>query len=79
MEEGYLQIFEYRGIDPGHEVLQIFIGSSEVQLGEGGEDGACLRGRTSAVPLRERWRGFEPNGETFEVAQRREASDDRFG
>ena len=42
MEECYWQRVEKRCIDPGNEVLQIFIDSIEAQLGEDGEEGACL-------------------------------------
>ena len=40
MEEGYLQVVEHRGIDPGHKVVQIFASPFDVQLNKNGEN-AC--------------------------------------
>ena len=41
MEDGDFQVVQFRDIDPGHKVLQIFVDSDEVQLGENGEEIAC--------------------------------------
>ena len=38
IEEYYIQVVELRGIDAGHEVLQIFADSLETKQYESGED-----------------------------------------
>jgi hypothetical protein len=48
MEEGYPDGVKQRGIDPGHEVLQVFADPLELKTSESGEDGACWRRWTSA-------------------------------
>jgi hypothetical protein len=50
MEEGYRQGLELWGIDLGHEVLQVFADPLECQRGESGEENACERRWTSAIP-----------------------------
>ena len=49
LEEGCDQLVELRGIDTGHKVLQVFVGPSELKLGEGKENTASCRRR------RRRW------------------------
>jgi hypothetical protein len=79
MKEGYLQVVEKRGINPGYKFIQIIPDPFEVQIGKNGKEDASLRRRTSAVPVRATSRGFEFNGETFETGQRGQASDHRLG
>ena len=50
MEEGYPDGVEQRGIDPGHDVVQVFADPLELKTSESGEDGACWRRWTSAFP-----------------------------
>ena len=48
IEKGYIQLIELRGIDAGHEVLQIFADPSVIKRCENGEDRACRGRGTSA-------------------------------
>ena len=48
IEEGYIQIVESRGIDPGQDLLDIFAGPSELNMSEIGEDRVCQRRGMSA-------------------------------
>jgi hypothetical protein len=76
MEECYPDGIKQRGIDPGHEVLQVFAGPMESDKSESGEDSACWR-RLPVIGAREM--RLESEGKAFEVDQREEASDDRVG
>jgi hypothetical protein len=78
MEEGYLQVVEKRGINPGYKLVQIFPDPFEVQVSKDGKEDASLWRRTSTTPVRATLRGFEFNGETFETGQRGQASDHRL-
>jgi hypothetical protein len=40
MNKGYPYAAKQRGINPGHEVLQVFADSNEHKTSESGEDGA---------------------------------------
>jgi hypothetical protein len=53
IEEGYSQGVELRGINEGHNDLQVFANPFETQLCESGEDSACLGRQMSACPVRE--------------------------
>jgi hypothetical protein len=65
MEEVYIQVGEQRGIDPGHEVLQIFADPFKRQPGKNREESECLWRRTSAFWIRATFRGFEFDVEGF--------------
>ena len=54
MEEVYLQGVEERGIDPRHEILQIFADAKKYEMSESREDGVCGGMRMSAFPVRAR-------------------------
>jgi len=79
VEEAYPQAVEKRGIDPGHEVLQIFVDPLELPRSESGEESACLRKWTSGFPARATSKGFENKGEIFEPGRHGEASGHRLG
>jgi hypothetical protein len=59
IEKGYNQAVELRGIDAGHEVVQIFADPLEIKICENREDRACRRRGASACRVRTRSRGFE--------------------
>jgi len=59
VEEGYFQVVEKRGVDPSHEVLQIFTNPFELKLSESREESACWQRRTTAFLVWARSRGFE--------------------
>lgn len=42
IEEGYGQAEESRGIDPGHNILQIICDTLKIKTSQGREDIACL-------------------------------------
>ena len=52
MEEGYMEAVEFRGIDPGHDVLQIVANAFKIEICESGKDKARGRRRTSAFSVR---------------------------
>ena len=52
IKEGYLQFVELRGIDAGHEVVQVLADPLERQRGENGEDRACQQRRPSDFPAK---------------------------
>ena len=79
IEKGYIQMVELRGIDAGHEFVQVSADPLEQKTGENGEDRACLWRGTPACPVRERSRGLKSKGEIFESGQGGEGSDHRFG
>jgi hypothetical protein len=76
IEKGYLDGVKQRGIDPDHELLQVFADPFKLKTSESREDGACWR-RWTSVGTRERVVEFD--GEKFEVGQHGQASDDRLG
>jgi hypothetical protein len=78
-KDDYRDGVKQRGIDPGHEVIQVFAGPSEHKIGESWEDGACSRWWMSAFQIGARSRGEESNGERFKVGQHTQASDERLG
>ena len=43
IEESYIQAVESRGIDAGHEVLQMFVDPFKPEIGKCQEEGACRR------------------------------------
>jgi len=51
MEEVYLKGVEERGIDPRHEILQIFADTNKYEMSESREDGVCGGTRMSAFPV----------------------------
>jgi len=59
MEEKYIKVVELWGIDPGHNVLQIFAHAFEIKICKSGKDSACGRRRTSAFSERTGLRGLE--------------------
>jgi hypothetical protein len=67
MEEGYPDGFKQRGIDLGHEVFQVLAYALDIQPRESGEDGAYWRRWMSAFRVRARSRGYEFDGEGFEI------------
>ena len=75
MEEGYLQVVELRGIDPGHKVVQLFASPFDVKLSENGENAW----RTLDFVVGATLRRFECNGEIFKPGQHREASRHSLG
>jgi hypothetical protein len=79
IEENYVQVAESRGIDAGHEVIQIFADSSELKIRESEKDRACRRRRSLTFPIRVRLRGLESEGKSFEAGQRGEAGDHHLG
>jgi hypothetical protein len=79
IEEDYLEVAEPRGIDTGHEDIQIFADSSELEIRESGEDRACLRRRSLTFRIRVRLGGLESEGKCFETGQRGEAGDHHLG
>ena len=77
--KNYIQAVELRGIDAGHEVLQIFGNSLEPKMCENREDRA-YRGRgTAACLVRTRPRGSESKHKLFEGDQGGEDSDHPIG
>jgi len=74
--KGDIQILEQRGIDPGHDVLQITANPFEPQVSESGEESARHRRQ---IRFRVTMRGFESNNEFLEPRQRGEASDHGLG
>jgi hypothetical protein len=79
IEENYVQVAESRGIDAGHNVIQIFTDSSELKMHESGKDRACRRRRSLSFPIRVRLGGLESKGKSFEAGQRGEAGDHHLG
>ena len=74
----YYQLVEQRGIDPGHEVLQIPADLKNPQLGESGEESACFRrGRWVLASLT--WKGLKFNFESFKPSHHGEVSDHLLG
>src|SRR5229473_7442847 len=71
-KEGNIQVVESRGIDPGHNVFQIFADSCERKTGERGEESTC-RWRKKASKVWARSRRFEIKPKEFEFCQRGEA------
>jgi hypothetical protein len=71
IEECYLCGVEWRGINLGHEVLQVLTDNTEVKLGESREDNTCQR-RWMSGRIRTRSRGFKPDGKLGEPSQGRE-------
>src|SRR5580698_2705657 len=71
--KGYRQGIQQRGIDPNHEIFQIFVDPIELQLGKSGEESACWWRRRSVFDDRERFRGFEIKDKCFKSCQRGEA------
>ena len=61
IEKGYTKGGELRGIDAGHEVLQVFADPFEHQLCENGENRASRWRRAFALPVMERPRGWNPS------------------
>jgi hypothetical protein len=78
IEEGYIQPPKSRGIDAGHEVLQVLADPFEPQKAEKGEDNPCQT-QTSAVLVRERSRGLKFKYKGSEAGRIGESSDDRLG
>jgi hypothetical protein len=66
VEEVYPDGVKQRDIDPGHEVLQVFADSFELNTSESREDGAIQR-RMPAFRAGARKTGFESNGKVLEV------------
>jgi hypothetical protein len=66
-----------RGIDAGHEVLQVFVDPLKLKKSESGEDRKCRHGRMSASSGKGEWR-FEFEGKLCESGQCGEASDHRL-
>ena len=62
MEESYLQVAEYSGIDTGYEVLQILADPLERQFSENREQSARRWKQTSAFPVRATSGGSESRG-----------------
>jgi hypothetical protein len=54
IEEGYFKVAESRGIDVGHEVVQVFAVPFEVKGCKNGEDRACRGRKMSGWPVRAR-------------------------
>jgi hypothetical protein len=54
IEKGYMQVAESRGIDVGHEVVQVFAVPFEVKICKDREDRACRGWRRSGCPVRAR-------------------------
>jgi hypothetical protein len=60
-------------MDAGRQVLRLLADPFEPQVSESGKDRACRRRRTSAFPVKARWRGLEFKPDCLEVGQRGEA------
>jgi len=73
----YAADFKLRGIDPGYEVLQVFVGAFERKPPEGGENSAHRRW-TSAILIRASLIELKSKGEILKPGQRGEASDHHF-
>jgi hypothetical protein len=79
IEEGYIQIAELRGINAGHEDLQVFGTPLERKMAENRE-GRTYRGRrTLAFLVRERSSKSKLKAKLFKAGQCGEASDHRLG
>jgi len=70
---------EERGIDPGHEVFQVFTDTFEFEICESGKDSACQWRRMSVFRVRARLGRLEFEDKSFELCQRGEAGDDLLG
>ena len=76
----YIDRVEQRGIDPGHEVLQVFANPVNLKIDERGEDNACWRRHVSEFRVRGRLKSvMEVNGKIFEVGQHGQTGDERLG
>jgi hypothetical protein len=81
IEEGYMQLVESRGIDPGQDLLQIFAVPFESNFCETGEDRTCQwrRRQRSGFYGRARSWVLKLKGKELEAGQRREAGGHRLG
>jgi hypothetical protein len=79
VEKSYIHFVELRGVDVGHEFLQIFGNAFESKFVESREDRAFWGRQTWNFPVRARLRGLESKGKGFETGQSAEESGHRSG
>jgi hypothetical protein len=79
IEKYYKQPVESRGIDAGHQIVQVLADFFKPKIGKSGKDRACPRRRTSGRPIRARSRRFESKPKLFEAGQRGEGSEHHLG
>ena len=78
IEEGYIQASESRGINTGHEDLQVFTTPSERKIVENREGSAYRGRRTLAFLVRERSRKSKFKAKSFKAGQCGDASGHRL-
>jgi hypothetical protein len=79
IKERCIQLAELRGIDPGHEFLQVFVHPFEPKIRESGEDRANWRKWMSRFEVGKRMKGWEFKFKCFEAGQHGKGSGHRLG
>ena len=79
MAKRYLDGIKHRGVNPGHEILQVVTGPIELKTSESRQDLVRWQRRASTINVGKKQGVFKVNVKRFEVGQHDQVRDDHLG